>query len=75
MHMFRPCSMCRMHSSGQRRNVKPDTRLKPSVYCEIQRDLSGGDRRNQRCVNVSDVHSCVKVLHCRFNAKTTFDLV
>ena len=51
----------------------PDMRFKNSVYCEIQRDLSVGDRLDQNCVNssgkglnVTDIHLCVKVPYCRF---------
>ena len=54
--------------------VIPDSRFKNSVYCEIQRDLSGGDRLNQYCVdsigsdlNVTDVPLYVKVLHSSSN--------
>lgn len=62
-----------MHSSGQHRNVKPDTRLKNSVDCEVQRDLFGSDRPNQHCVSlfgkdlyVTDIHLYVRLPYCRF---------
>ena len=57
-------------------DVTTDTRLKTLVYCEIQRDLPGGDGLNQHCVNsfgmglnVMDIHLYLKVPHCSFNAQ------
>ena len=55
------------------RECQTQHQIKNSVYCEIQRDLSGSDRLNQHCVNsfgkglnVTDVHLYVNVPHCRF---------
>lgn len=36
--------------------------LKTPPCCKIQRDLPGADWLHQNCVNVTDVHLCVKVL-------------
>lgn len=47
--------------------------IKTRKCCEMQSDLSGSDGFNQQSVNcdkglnITDVHVCVKVLHCRFN--------
>ncbi len=45
--------------------------LKTLVYCKIQRDLPGGDRLNQHCVNsfglnITDINLYVKVPHSSF---------
>ena len=53
-----------------------------TLYTVKYRDLSGGDRLNQHCVNsfgkglnVTDIHLYVKVPHCRFNLVTVQSLV
>ena len=56
--------------------LPPTPDLKTLIFCEIQRDLSGGDRLNQHYVksfgkglNVTKVHLYIKVPHCRFKGK------